>query len=157
LFCEARESWIRWLHRLLSIPLWICVTEFDILIVEGIFRPVGCWEYVSLYHKALWHILLPAVLLLLLLASKDWRLPAYSGVLLYSGAEDLLYFIMLRQPFPAVFYWLPGSPTPTILFIRALLAVTLVALLDYCDLRLKLQKRLYLWLETVALKRLGSS
>ncbi len=123
----------KWTARIGGIIFWICITYFDVLIVEGIFRPTGAWDYIRVYHLATWAFLTPVVLVLGTILAKDWRFAGYGAGLIYTGWEDLLYFPMAGMPLPDRFTWLVGSPTPLELLLRGIAGMTFVLIADYLD------------------------
>lgn len=92
----------------------------DVIVLEKIYKPLTSayaipWGDLSAgmpwAPEALWwHVafipLAAGFFLLLGLAASDWRLPAGGLVLFFTGWEDTLYYVLLRQFPPARLPWL---------------------------------------------------
>jgi len=124
---RLRMQW----RKLLALPFLILFTVYDIWIVEGLFAPLQIWDSIHIYHWATFCFLIPILILFISLGLRSWKFLMYSVVGIYCGWLDILYFLLQVKNLPAVYEWLPFSPTSLQLITWATMGLVVACFIDF--------------------------
>jgi len=118
------------MKTLLTSLIFCCIiTAFDILIVEGLFRPLALWNEIHIYHQALWCFLVPCLIAFISALTKNVFFVAYSIAMCYCGLEDILYFVFQLKAPPPSYPWLSFPHANPSCFELLALSITAIAII----------------------------